>query len=140
LILKPVYTKRFSKDIKKAVKRGLELEKLKKIVEQIVNGKPLARSHKDHLLVGNYVGRRECHIEPDWLLIYKPVPEEDLIVAFFGTHIANNPKFRPYLSSGYTAYLSQNETFKFFLISSASVEALRQTMIDFQAKKGTLAK
>jgi predicted dienelactone hydrolase len=74
--------------------------------------------------------------EPDVLQGYR----NGIIVAFFGTHIANNPKFRPYLSSGYTAYLSQNEPFKFFLISSASVEALRQTIIDFQAKKGNLAK
>lgn len=74
--------------------------------------------------------------EPDVLQGYR----NGIIVAFFGTHIANNPKFRPYLSAGYTAYLSQNEPFKFFLISSASVEALRQTIIDFQAKTGTLAK
>lgn len=76
------------------------------------------------------------------------LPEPDVIhgyrngigLAFFETHIAQNPQFRPFLSAGYATYLSQGEPFRFFLISSASVEALRQAMIDFQSRKGALNK
>jgi mRNA interferase YafQ len=67
----PVYTRQFQRDIKKAEKRGKNLEKLKIIVRVLIEGRRLDRLHRDHQLVGSYAGRRECHIEADWLLIYK---------------------------------------------------------------------
>lgn len=69
-MLTPVYTKQFSKDIKKAGKRGKNLDKLKIIAETLLSGEELDELQRDHSLTGNYAGRRECHIESDWLLIY----------------------------------------------------------------------
>ena len=70
-MLKLIYTKSFEKDVKIAIKRGKNIEKLKKIIELLVIKSPLPVKYRDHNLIGNFVGRRECHIEPDWLLIYK---------------------------------------------------------------------
>ncbi len=67
----PVYTKPFSKDIKRVQKRGKNLEKLKIILRTLIEGQFLDPLHRDHKLMGHYQGRRECHIEADWLLIYK---------------------------------------------------------------------
>ncbi|MCX5886477.1 MAG: type II toxin-antitoxin system YafQ family toxin [Proteobacteria bacterium] len=67
----PVYTRQFERDIKKAEKRGKSLEKLKIIARALIEGRRLDPLHRDHQLVGSYAGRRECHIEADWLLIYK---------------------------------------------------------------------
>jgi mRNA interferase YafQ len=68
---KPVYTKRFAKDVKRAQKRGKDLEKFKIIAKTLIRGDPLDAIHRDHKLLGSFSGRRECHIESDWLLIYK---------------------------------------------------------------------
>ncbi|OKH19738.1 type II toxin-antitoxin system YafQ family toxin [[Limnothrix rosea] IAM M-220] len=67
----PVYTKRFEKDVKRAKKRGKNLEKFKRIAHLLILGESLDDKYRDHKLIGNYQDRRECHIEPDWLLIYK---------------------------------------------------------------------
>jgi len=75
-MLIPSYTKQFAKDFKKMQKRGKSTEKIKKIIRKLVNEEPLAASYKEHKLIGNFKGRRECHIEPDWLLIYKIVEPE----------------------------------------------------------------
>ncbi len=64
------FTNRFGKDIKRAQKRHKDLSKLKKIIDTLINEQSLNKKHKDHILIGNYAGARECHIEPDWLLIY----------------------------------------------------------------------
>ena len=75
----------FKKDVKLAKKRGKDLEKLKAVIEKLVANEPLGPKHRDHELVGNYKYYRECHIEPDWLLIYKL--EEDMIIFVrTGTH------------------------------------------------------
>ena len=63
-------THQFKKDAKLMVKRGKKIEKLRTIVTQLVHQEKLDRRYKDHLLTGNYKGSRECHVEPDWLLIY----------------------------------------------------------------------
>ena len=81
----PVYTKQFSKDIKKAQKRGKNLDKFKLIAKTLLSGEKLDAIHRDHSLIGNYVGRRECHIESDWLLIYK-IDGSNLIFERTGTH------------------------------------------------------
>lgn len=67
----PVYTKQFSKDVKLSQRRRKNMEKLKMIVRSLIAGERLDPIHRDHKLIGDYVGRRECHIESDWLLIYK---------------------------------------------------------------------
>ncbi len=81
----PVYTKQFAKDVKKAQKRGKNFDKFKIIAEILLSGQPLNEIYRDHKLVGNYVGRKECHIEPDWLLIYK-TEKTQIIFERMGAH------------------------------------------------------
>ena len=69
-MLTPVYTRQFGRDIKRLKKRGKNLDKLKIIIRSLVEEEPLDAIHRDHKLIGNWKGRRECHIESDWLLIY----------------------------------------------------------------------
>ena len=65
------FTSRFKKDYKLAQKRGLDISALEKVVEMLADGQSLPDEYHDHPLIGNYSGCRECHITPDWLLIYK---------------------------------------------------------------------
>ena len=73
------FTSRFKKDYKLAVKRGLDINKLRYVIEILSLGQKLQSSYKDHNLINDkkYDNVRECHIEPDWLLIYKI--EEDIL-------------------------------------------------------------
>lgn len=71
-------TSQFKKDYKLAKRRGLDLNLLKTIVSKLANGEPLDSKYKDHPLSGNWIGHRECHIQPDWLLIYRY--EEDVLI------------------------------------------------------------
>jgi mRNA interferase YafQ len=75
-VFKAVTTKRFEKDVKLARKRKKDLSKLRHTMELLLKGKKLPHKYFDHWLTGNYNDRRECHIEPDWLLIYKPELKE----------------------------------------------------------------
>ena len=84
-MFQPIYTNSFAKDIKLAQKRGKNIEKFKKIVELLVNKEPIPPKFRDHNLVGDFIGRRECHIEPDWLLIYK-IDKDEIIFERTGTH------------------------------------------------------
>ncbi len=81
----PIYTNKFLKDVKKAKKRGKNLEKFKIIAESLIDGIKLDELNKDHALIGNYAGRRECHIESDWLLIYK-LMDDTIIFERMGRH------------------------------------------------------
>ncbi len=81
----PVYTRQFERDIRKAEKRGKNLGKLKIIVRTLIEGGKLDAFHRDHQLAGNYAGRRECHIEGDWLLIYK-IEKDRIIFERTGSH------------------------------------------------------
>ena len=81
----PIYTKQFSKDVKKMQKRKKNLEKIKMVIRSLIVGEQLDLLHRDHKLVGNYQGRRECHIEADWLLIYK-VEGDQIIFERTGSH------------------------------------------------------
>lgn len=72
-------TGRFQKDLKKAEKRGLNLSLLSDVIKMLAKGEKLPHRYKDHALTGNYEGCRECHIQPDWLLIYE-IFENDLIL------------------------------------------------------------
>ncbi|MBR4518413.1 MAG: type II toxin-antitoxin system YafQ family toxin [Victivallales bacterium] len=65
------FTSHFKKDYKLAQKRGLDMSLLEKVIEMLADGQTLPDNLHDHPLVGNYQGCRECHIMPDWLLIYK---------------------------------------------------------------------
>ena len=69
--LEIIASNRFRKDLKLARKRGLKLEKLDAVVETLANQLPLDTRYRDHALTGNHGDFRECHIEPDWLLIYR---------------------------------------------------------------------
>jgi len=81
----PVYSRQFDRDIKRMKRRGKNPEKLKIIIRSLISKEPLDQIHRDHKLIGNWQGRRECHIESDWLLIYKT--EIDRIVfERTGTH------------------------------------------------------
>ena len=81
----PIYTKQFNKDVKRCQRRGKNFEKLKIIARTLLAGESLDPIHRDHKLTGNYVGRRECHIESDWLLVYK-CEEENIVFERLGTH------------------------------------------------------
>ena len=81
----PIYTKQFNKDVKRCQRRGKNFEKLKIIVRTLLSGESLDPIHRDHKLTGNYVGRRECHMESDWLLVYK-YEEENIVFERLGTH------------------------------------------------------
>ena len=72
------YTTAFKKDYKRAIKRGLKIELLERVVELLAAGETLPEKNKDHALTGNRVGHRECHILPDWLLVYRV--EDDVLV------------------------------------------------------------
>lgn len=65
------FTGSFKKDIKRAKKQNKDLDKLFEVIETIANGEKLEKKYKDHTLKGKYEGSRECHVEPDWLLIYE---------------------------------------------------------------------
>lgn len=62
---------KFRKDVKRAKRRGYDITLLEQVIDKIARGEKLAPKYKDHLLTGNYEGCRECHITPDWLLIYE---------------------------------------------------------------------
>lgn len=82
-----IVTGRFKKDLKGVMKRGYDVNLLDSIVGLLVAGKALPRKNKDHALSGNWVGHRECHITPDWLLVYKV--DDNLLVLTLtrtGTH------------------------------------------------------
>jgi mRNA interferase YafQ len=81
----PAYTRQFEKDLKRARKRGKNLEKLKIIVRTLIEGQKLDPLHRDHRLLGSYAGRRECHIEADWLLVYK-LEDDKIIFERMGSH------------------------------------------------------
>ncbi len=65
------FTTVFRKDYKLAIKRGLKIQLLDTVIETLAMGRPLPAEYRDHELTGNWKGHRECHIQPDWLLIYR---------------------------------------------------------------------
>ena len=64
-------TNKFRKDYKLLTKRNLDMSLLDKIIAKLAHGTPLPASNRDHALIGNYAGHRGCHIQPDWILIYR---------------------------------------------------------------------
>lgn len=79
--------KLFKKDLKRIVRRGYNLDLLRAAVNLLVERKPLPEKYKDHWLTGDYAGYRECHITPDWLLVYQVKGSElILVLSRTGTH------------------------------------------------------
>ena len=83
-MLKIVSSNQFKKDLKLAIKRGLKIEKLRDVVNSLAGQETLDEKIRDHVLTGEYRGFRECHIEPDWLLVYR-VDEGELELFLFRT-------------------------------------------------------
>jgi len=81
------YSTRFKKDYKIVKKRGYDITLLEEVLEILCAEQPLPQKYLDHALTGNYGGHRECHITPDWLLIYK-IDNEVLVLSLTrtGTH------------------------------------------------------
>ncbi len=76
---------RFRRDVKRLRRQGVDLAKLQAVVATLAAQEPLDEKYRDHALVGNWRGFRECHIQPDWLLIYR-VEAEELQLARTGSH------------------------------------------------------
>lgn len=70
-MLDVAFTSQFKKDMKCKRKQGAELAKIDEVITMLRSGEPLPERNRDHALSGTYHGHRECHIEPDWLLIYR---------------------------------------------------------------------
>ena len=87
MALKLVPTSQFKKDYKRVKKRGLDMSELQTVLDKLCAEEPLEERHRDHALTNNYTGFRECHIRPDWLLIYA-VDKDKLILTASrtGTH------------------------------------------------------
>ena len=81
------YETTFKKDFKRIVRRGYDIHLLEEVIEILADGQPLPPKYKDHCLTGNYSDCRECHITPDWLLIYQ-INDNELILYLTrtGTH------------------------------------------------------
>lgn len=84
-MLEIITTKQFEKDLKLSQKRKKDLSKLWNVLEKLSNGKLLEEKYKAHKLSGNWVSFMECHIEPDWLLIYQ-IKKEVLYLVRTGSH------------------------------------------------------
>lgn len=81
------YQTAFKKDYKRIKKRGYDTRLLHKVIDILAEGKQLPDEYKDHSLSGDYKGCRECHISPDWLLVYEVIEEELLLyLTRTGTH------------------------------------------------------
>ena len=81
------FTTQFKKDFKLAMKRGFKMDLLEDVITLLAMGEVLPDKNKDHVLTGNWIGHRECHILPDWLLVYRL--EDDVLVLTLtrtGTH------------------------------------------------------
>lgn len=76
---------KFKRELKTCKKRGYDLKKFIEVVDTLRIPKPLPLKNKDHILYGEYYGFRECHIEPDWLLIYQQ-KDNELLLCRIGTH------------------------------------------------------
>lgn len=82
-----VQTSKFKKDLKRAIKRGYNIDLLGEVIDTLASGEKLAEEYQDHNLSGDYKGCRECHITPDWLLIYELCDGELILyLTRTGTH------------------------------------------------------
>ena len=79
------YTTQFKKDYKRIKKQNKDLSKLRTVIEKLADGQLLEPKYHDHQLSGNWKGHRDCHIEPDWILIYR-ISVDDLYLERTGSH------------------------------------------------------
>ncbi len=86
-MLEIVLSNRFKKDLKLAARRGYDLDLLDQVVKTLAKQEPLPEKYRDHPLTGDYIGFRECHVQPNWLLIYR-IDDGELILFLSrtGTH------------------------------------------------------
>ena len=84
-MLKLKTTNRFEKDYRRALKSGKDMKKLKQVMDWLAQEQPLPPKNRDHKLIGKYEARRECHVAPDWLLIYK-IEVDTIIFERTGSH------------------------------------------------------
>lgn len=81
------FTSQFKRDLKLAKKQGKDTEKLFEVVQRLANGETLEERYRDQDLTGNYKGCRECHIEPDWLLVYEILDDVIVLLLYrLGSH------------------------------------------------------
>ena len=80
-----IYTTQFRRDLKKAQKAQRDTETLKVVMRCLIDGQKLTEKYRDHKLIGNYRGRRECHVGPDFLLIYK-LSQDAIVFERLGSH------------------------------------------------------
>ncbi|WP_443713551.1 type II toxin-antitoxin system YafQ family toxin [Ruminococcus sp.] len=86
-MLKITYHNKFKKDFKKAKSRGLDMSRLNKVITMLAEEQSLPAKYREHSLTGNYKDFLECHIEPDWLLIYERRSDELILLLYrTGTH------------------------------------------------------
>lgn len=81
----PTYTTQFGRDLRRMRRRGKDTAKIKAVLMTLIAGDALDVRLRDHQLTGNFVGRRECHIEPDWLLIYQ-LRDDEIVFERTGSH------------------------------------------------------
>lgn len=81
----PISGAQFRRDVKLAERRGKDMTKLRELILLLIEGDPLPPRYKDHSLSGDWKHHRDCHIEPDWLLLYK-IDDVDLYLVRTGTH------------------------------------------------------
>ena len=81
----PVYTNRFERELKLMLRRGKEVEKFKAVARLLLASEPLPPRYQDHPLKGGFIGWRDCHLEPDWILIYR-ADASQVIFGRTGTH------------------------------------------------------
>ena len=84
-MLNPSFTKQFEKDLRKVKRQGKNTDKIKSVMSNLIAEKQLEKKYRDHSLTGNFKDRRECHVEPDWLLIYK-IENDEIIFERTGSH------------------------------------------------------
>ncbi len=84
-MLQPVHKNKFKKDIERMKRRGKNMDELKKVILMLIEEKPLPLKYQNHSLVGNYADCKECHIQPDWLLIYMII-DDQIIFVRTGSH------------------------------------------------------
>ena len=85
MTLKIVISTAYKRDLRKIKKQGKNLDELFKVIKLLVLQSTLPKKYKDHSLIGNWRGHRECHIKPDWLLIYR-IQEQELNLERTGSH------------------------------------------------------
>ena len=87
MTLKVIWTSQFKKDYKRLIKQNVDIAQLDETIRELAKQSPLPKSQRDHSLTGEWSGYRECHIQPDWVLIYRVVEDELILVLVrIGSH------------------------------------------------------